>query len=842
MEEQILEILKNENKALSVHELEDKLGFTTVDELKELLKTLNNLEDNLKIYRTKKDNYMLFTNSHLKIGRMIINKKGFGFVDIEGDEDVFIAPSNLNGAIHNDKVIVEITSKNGMQLEGRILKIVDRKFKEMVGEFYYSKGKGYVDLDDEKVKLKIEIDKNKTLGAMNGHKVLVKITNRVRDYEYKGEVIKILGHKNDPGVDILSIVAKYGINDTFPDKVMEQTSKIPLTIEDEDFGNRRDLRDQVIFTIDGDDTKDIDDAISLKVLDNGNYELGVHIADVSYYVKEDTPLDLEAYDRGTSVYLADRVIPMLPHKLSNGICSLNENEDRFAMSCVMEIDNKGKVVSYDIFESIIRSRKKMTYKNVNKILEENIIPEGYEPFADTLIKMLDLAHILRKMKENRGYIDFGIDEAKIIVDEKGKAIDIVKRYRGEGENLIEDFMIAANETVATHIYYMNLPFVYRIHGKPNEEKIDRFIKFISVLGYKINGKIKDVQPTTIKYILEQLKDKEEYHILSSMMLRSMQKAVYDKNNIGHFGLGSKCYTHFTSPIRRYPDLTVHRLLRKYLFKNQINNEVIEYWDNKLTYLTEHSSEKERDSVDCEREVDDMKKAEYMMNHIGEEYEGIISSVTSFGMFVELPNLIEGLVKIDSLNDDKYIYDETTFSIRGDKNKRGYRLGDKVRIKVVGANKEAKTIDFELVKQGINNRKAKYDYEILSTIECGIVLTGTEIKSIRNGNANLKDSYAVIKGNEVFILGMHISEYKEGNIFNHDEKRTRKLLLHKKEILKLFNKVELDGNTLVPIKLYFKGNKAKILLGLAKGKKTYDKRETIKQRDINREVQKQLKNY
>ena len=430
--------------------------------------------------------------------------------------------------------------------------------------------------------------------------------------------------------------------------------------------------------------------------------VGVHIADVSHYVKEGSPLDIDAFSKGTSAYLAGKVIPMLPKELSNGICSLNENEDRFAMSCVMEIDNKGKVVSYDIFESIIRSRKKMTYKNVNKILEENIIPEGYEPFADTLIKMLDLAHILRKMKENRGYIDFGIDEAKIIVDEKGKAIDIVKRYRGEGENLIEDFMIAANETVATHIYYMNLPFVYRIHGKPNEEKIDRFIKFISVLGYKINGKIKDVQPTTIKYILEQLKDKEEYHILSSMMLRSMQKAVYDKNNIGHFGLGSKCYTHFTSPIRRYPDLTVHRLLRKYLFKNQINNEVIEYWDNKLTYLTEHSSEKERDSVDCEREVDDMKKSEYMMNHIGEEYEGIISSVTSFGMFVELANLIEGLVKIDSLNDDKYIYDETTFSIRGDKNKRGYRLGDKVRIKVVGANKEAKTIDFELVKQGEDN--------------------------------------------------------------------------------------------------------------------------------------------
>ena len=699
MEEQILDILKKEDKALSVHEINDSLGFTTVDELKELLKVLNKLEDNLKIYRTKKDNYMLFTNSHLKIGTLIVNKRGFGFVDIEGDEDVFIAPSNLNGAIHNDKVIVEITSKNGMQLEGRILKIVDRKFKHMVGEFYYNKGKAYVDLDDEKIKLKIQIDKNKTMGAMNGHKVLVKITNKIKDYEYKGEIIKILGHKNDPGVDILSIVAKYGINYSFPEEVMKQTEQIPITIENENFENRRDLRNELIFTIDGDDTKDIDDAISLKILENGNYELGVHIADVSYYVTEESALDKEAYDRGTSVYLADRVIPMLPHKLSNGICSLNEGEDRFTISCVMEIDNKGKVISYDIFESIICSKKKMTYKNVNKILEENIVPEGYEKFEQTLKDMLKLAHILRKMKENRGYIDFGIDEAKIIVDDKGKAVDVVKRYRGEGENLIEDFIIAANETVATHIYYMDLPFVYRIHGEPNEEKIDRFISFISILGYKINGKIKDVKPTTIKFILEQLKDKEEYHILSSMMLRSMQKAVYDKNNIGHFGLGSKCYTHFTSPIRRYPDLTVHRLLRKYLFKNQINKEVTEYWDNKLIYLTEHSSQKERDSVDCEREVDDMKKAEYMMNHIGEEYDGIISSVTSFGMFVELENLIEGLIRIEDLPNDNYVYDEATFSIRGDKNKRGYRLGDKVRIKVVQANKEAKTIDFVLAKQG-----------------------------------------------------------------------------------------------------------------------------------------------
>lgn len=698
MEEKILELLTQDEKALSVYEINDSLGLKSVDELKELLKVLNKLEDELKIYRTKKDNYLLFTNSHLKIGKMSMNKKGFGFVDIEGDEDVFIAPPNVNGAIHGDKVIVEITSKKGIELEGRILKIVERSFKQMVGEFYYKQGKGYVDLDDEKVKLTIEIDKDKTLGAMNGHKVLVKITNKVKDYYYKGEIIKILGHKNDPGVDILSIVAKYEINDTFPDDVMEESATLPMTIENEDFKGRRDLRDEEIFTIDGDDTKDIDDAISLKILENGNYELGVHIADVSYYVREETPLDKEAYERGTSVYLADRVIPMLPHKLSNGICSLNENEDRFAMSCVMEIDNKGKVVTYDIFESIIRSKKKMTYKNVNKILEENIVPEGYEPFEKTLRDMLSLAKVLRKMKELRGYIDFGIDEAKIIVDDKGKAIDVVKRYRGEGENLIEDFMIAANETVATHIYYMELPFVYRIHGEPNQEKIERFIKFISVLGYKVTGKIKDIKPTTMQDILSQLKDKKEYHILSNMLLRSMQKAVYDKTNIGHFGLGSKCYTHFTSPIRRYPDLTVHRLLRKYLFKNEINKETLEYWDNKLIYLTEHASDMEKASVDCEREVDDMKMAEYMMDHIGEEYDGMISSVTSFGMFVELPNLIEGLVKIDDLEGDRYIFDEETFTIRGDKNKRGYRLGDEVKIIVKSANKYAKTIDFIIKKE------------------------------------------------------------------------------------------------------------------------------------------------
>ena len=662
-----------------------------------LIKTLNQMEEQLKIYRTKKDNYMLFTNSHLKIGKLQVNKRGFGFVDVGTEEDIFIPADSLNKAIHNDQVVVEITTKTGEKPEGRIVKIVSRNLNNMVGEFYYKQGKPFVELDDKKIKIQIIIDPKKTLGAMNGHKVLVKITNKLKDNTYKGEILKILGHKNDPGVDILSITAKYDINDTFEDDVMKQADELPFNVLEKEMVDRKDLRDEEIFTIDGDDTKDIDDAISIKKLQNGNYELGVHIADVSHYVTEDSPLDKEAYTRGTSVYLADRVIPMLPHKLSNGICSLNPEEDRLAQSCVMEINEQGEVVKYDIFQSIIRSRKQMTYNNVNKILEENIIPEGYEPYADSLHMMADLAKILRKYKENRGYIDFEINESKIIVDEKGKAIDVKLRERGTGEKLIEDFMIAANETVAQHIFYMELPFVYRVHGEPSEEKIDNFKKFVSILGHKIIGDRKDMTPKGMQHMLEQLKNTEEYSILASMLLRSMQKAVYDKENIGHYGLASKCYTHFTSPIRRYPDLIVHRLLRKYLYENKIDEQTINTYDYKLKDITEHSSERERAAVDCEREVDDMKKAEYMQDHIGEEFDGIISSVTPFGMFIELPNLIEGLVRLDDMTDDYYVYNEDTFSLVGKNNKRGYRLGDKIKVIVKAANKEAKTIDFIIKK-------------------------------------------------------------------------------------------------------------------------------------------------
>ena len=698
LEDKILEILKNENKALSVYEINDALGLTTVDELKELLKTLNVLEDNLKIYRTNKNRYLLFSNSHLKIGTMIANKKGYGFVDIEGDQDVFIPPNSINGAIHGDKVIVEITSPKGIDLEGRIVKIVDRKFKQMVGEIYYKKNRPYLKLDDDRINITVEIDKKKTQGAMDGHKVLVKITNKLKENNYKGEVIKILGHKNDPGVDILSITNEMGIPDTFSALVMQELDNVPDEVLDKDLIDRVDLRKEIIFTIDGDDTKDIDDAISIERFQD-HYKLGVHIADVSYYVRPHTALDNEAFDRGTSVYLADRVIPMLPHKLSNGICSLNPNVDRLAISCIMEIDTNGNVIDYDILKTVIKSRIQMTYNKVNQILEDNIIPDGYEEYVDKLKMMEDLANILRKNKENRGYIDFEIDESKIIVDEKGKAIDITLRNRGTGEKLIEDFMIAANETVANHIYYMQLPFIYRVHGEPDEEKITNFMRYLNILGYHVKADLKKLTPKTMQNILAQLKSKKEFHLLSALLLRSMQKAVYDTNNIGHFGIASKCYTHFTSPIRRYPDTTVHRLLHTYLFNNNINNETINYYERELPFIAEHTSDMERRSIECERAVDDMKKAEYMMDHIGEEFNGIISSVMNFGMFVELPNLIEGLVKLDSLQDDYYTYDETTFTIRGNNDKRGYRLGDSVRVKVVAADKEKRTIDFEVIKHG-----------------------------------------------------------------------------------------------------------------------------------------------
>jgi len=697
MKQQVIDIFKDDRLSLTINEIYERLDLTTSEDFKELVKVVNDLEEEYIIYRSKKNKFSLFEDTGLKKGVLRVNKKGFGFVE-QDEEDIYVSQDNMNSAIHNDSVLVEIINNKSLKLEGRIVKVIQRKTDTFVGEFCLDKkNRGYIVLDDAKVKILVLIDKKFQKGAMPGHKVLVRVKKEIEKGKYEGHVLKIIGHKNDPGVDILCIVYKYGINDEFSNELMDEVNDLPDSVSSEEIVRRKDLRNECIVTIDGDDAKDLDDAISIKKTDGG-YILGVHIADVSHYVKKDTLVDQEAYDRGTSVYLADRVIPMLPHKLSNGICSLNEKVDRLTITCEMEIDNLGKIKNYNIYESVINSKKRMTYKAVNSILEENIIPEGYESFVGMLRLMEELSLILSRDKEKRGSIDFDTYESKIIVDENGKAIDIQKRYYGKGEKLIEDFMIAANETVASHIFWMKLPFVYRIHENPKSEKIAQFIQFVSSLGYKIKGITKKLYPKEIQGLLNQLRDKKEFHIFSTLLLRSMKKAIYSRDNVGHYGLASKYYTHFTSPIRRYPDTTVHRLLREYLFLNNTDKENTSYWHDVLEPLTLHSSEKEVDAVDCEREVDDMKKAEYMMDHIGEEYKGIISGVMNFGLFVELDNSIEGLVHVNDMN-DYYIFDEDSMVLIGERNKKKYRIGDRIKVKVTAASKEAKTIDFEIVEWG-----------------------------------------------------------------------------------------------------------------------------------------------
>ena len=704
MKEKILEILKEETKGQNINEINNKLHLRGMEEITELEDNLKELVTEGVLHMSKNREYMLMSNTKsLKVGKLRINKNGNGFVECE-PEDIFVHSNDLNGAINGDFVEVEIKTRlNDPEPEGYIRNILKRDLKNVVGEMVKDKKTLAFKPDDEKLNIAVKLTKESMKGCVEGHKVIISIIKEIGNRTFLGKVEKILGHKNDPGVDILTIAAKHSIETEFSEDVKRELKNIPDEVCENDLIGRTDLTKEMIFTIDGDDTKDIDDAISVK-RDGKNYVLGVHIADVSNYVKVGSALYDSAFSRGTSSYLADTVIPMIPHQLSNGICSLNPEVIRLTISCVMTIDGNGKVISYDIFPSYIKSRKQMTYKNVNKILDENIIPEGYGEFADTLKLMHELSKILRQEKINRGYIDFGIDEAKVIQDENGKAIDIVKRVQGTGEKLIEDFMIAANETVATHISNMDLPFIYRVHDLPNAEKIEDFSNLIKQMGYQIHTNLNKITPVTMQKLLNEFRDKDEFVILSDMLLRSMKKAIYSTNNIGHFGLASKNYTHFTSPIRRFPDLTVHRLLRTYLFENRIDMETINFNAKYLIDVAEHSSETEVNSVEAERDVLDMKMAEYMESHIGEEYEGIISGVTNFGMFVELDNLIEGLVHISTL-DGFYTYVPEMLSLISANKKNKYRIGDKVKIIVTNANKNQGIIDFELVK-GEKNGNSK----------------------------------------------------------------------------------------------------------------------------------------
>lgn len=703
MKERIIELL-NENTSLTIMEINDKLLLNTINEYQKLENILDELvSDGILYYSERKKKYLLLENSHLVKGELILNDKGFGFIEIGKDKkDVYVNEKNINGALDGDMVLFEYLNKDPLKPEGKIIKVIKRNYDPLVGEVILIDGDYFVKPD--KSGKNIYIPRDYLNGAVEGHKVVVeplKEGNRI------GKITKIIGHKNDVGVDILSFVYDYNFNPEFPEEVINELDTIPQFLSDEDIKNglasgRIDLRNKVIFTIDGADTKDIDDAISIEKISDNEYILGVHIADVSYYVKDGSKIDEEAYFRGTSVYLVDRVLPMLPHKLSNGICSLNENEDRFAMSCIMHIDSRGNVTKYDIVPSIIKSRKKMTYDAVNSILENNVVPEGYEEFESTLRVMEEVSKILRKKMIGRGYIEFESDEAKIIVDDDCHPIDIKARVQRTGEELIENFMIVANETVASSIFYKNLPGIYRVHDKPNEKRIEEFLKFLSLHGYTAPGKNKIDNPKDLQKILNSLENVPEVKVLHDMAIRSQAKAAYSDVNIGHFGLGSKCYSHFTSPIRRYPDLILHRLVREYNYN--YSEDIITKNKEYLPVASEHLSIREQEAQNCERDVDKMKKAEYMMDHIGEIYEGIISGVQEFGFFVELDNTVEGLVKVEDIKGDYFIYNPDLMALLGKRSKRKYAFGDKVVVKVIGADKDRSTVDFEIYEENKKDTK------------------------------------------------------------------------------------------------------------------------------------------
>ena len=702
MRENVLYVLDNLYDAKDLIAINDLLNLKTPQELKELENTLNELIDEYLVFKTKKDKYILLKNCpYLKIGKYSSNKKNFGFVILDKEDDIYVRDEFSKGAIDGDIVLCEITGK-GIKREGHINRIIKRDLHDLVGEIVLVNNKLSVRLSNEKLDLTLKMD-DSINRCVEGQIVLISLDKKIGPKSYKASIKKVIGHKNDPGVDILSIAYMYDIEPNFSKEVEEELKSIPSQVNESDLVGRVDLTDEIIFTIDGKDTKDIDDAISLKK-ENDEYVLGVHIADVSNYVKENTALGDAAYERGTSNYLADTVIPMIPHQLSNGICSLNEGVLRLTMSCVMHINSHGKVTSYDIFKSYIKSSKKMNYTDVNNILMRDIVKEDYKPYKDILIMMNKLAHIIRQERISRGYLDFDLDEPKIVQDENGVAIDVIRDEREDGEKLIEDFMIIANETVATHIYNMDLPFIYRVHSDPSPEKISDFVNLLKILGYRLNTRINEITPIKMQHILTEISDKKEFKVLSSLLLRSMKKAEYSKENIGHFGLGSKAYTHFTSPIRRFPDLTVHRLLKKYLYEKDYSMTTISTLNSMLEQIAKHSSDKEVAAVNAERAVDDMKMAEYMESHIGEEYDGMITSVTNFGFYVELDNMIEGLVHIKTIKGDYYNYVPDRLALIGKSTKKTYTIGDIVHVKCTNASKKTMLIDFEICEAKNGNKK------------------------------------------------------------------------------------------------------------------------------------------
>lgn len=702
-QETIMEyMLQHSYKPMTAEEIGQELGVMNNNELLQILKEM---EAQGAVVLNRKGRYGLPQKMNLRVGRIQGNQKGFAFLipDDPLEQDVFIPKEDLGGAMHNDRVVARLYKhlEDGRRREGQIIRILKRANEQIVGTFESSKNYGFVVPDDKKLSLDIFIPREETAGAKNHEKVVVEVTrwpDARRNPE--GRVIEVLGHKNAPGTDVLSIVRKYRLPEAFPEDVLKAAERIPLSIQEEEYANRMDLRNLPMVTIDGEDAKDLDDAVTLEILDNGNYYLGVHIADVGYYVKEGSVLDEEALKRATSVYLVDRVIPMLPPRLSNGICSLNAREDRLAMTCFMEINEEGTVVKYEIVRSVIRVNERMTYTNVKKILleqDEELI-RRYAEFVPIFENMRELCLILRAKRLKRGAIDFNFPEAKVILDEDGRPVEIIKREHSIAEMIIEEFMIAANETVAEHYYWMDAPFLYRVHEEPDLDDITELNEFLGVFGYyiKINNK-GEITPRSFQRIVEKTKGQPEERAVNMTMLRSMKHARYAPEAIGHFGLAAAYYSHFTSPIRRYPDLAIHRVIREYIEKGAPSEKRLKTLKRLMADYADQSSLQERIAEDAERESVDLKKVEYMKDSVGETFTGFISGVKSFGFFVELPNTVEGLVHVSNMNDDYYLYDEKHLTLIGENTKKVYRIGDTVQVKVTRINVEERQIDFEVVE-------------------------------------------------------------------------------------------------------------------------------------------------
>ena len=689
------------------------------EDLKEVLDELI-LEGKIGI--SKKGKYGM-PSQNILVGKYEGTPKGFGFVVIDGEEDdIFISESNTHGALNGDRVQVALrSSQTGKRREGEIINIIEHAVSEVVGLFQKNKNFGFVIPDNSKISKDIFIPLEKSKGAVTGHKVVVRLTSYGdNNRKPEGVITEIIGHINDPGTDIMSIIKGLEIPLEFPNEVMKQTESIPDEVSGKDIAGRLDLRDVKMVTIDGEDAKDLDDAVSLK-MEGDKYILGVHIADVSNYVTENSPLDKEAIKRGTSVYLVDRVIPMLPHKLSNGICSLNAGVDRLALSCIMEIDAKGNVVGHKIAETVVNIDKRMDYTTVNKIITDNdeIAIKENADVTDMLKQMNELALLLREKRHKRGSIDFDFPETKIILDEKGNPVEIKPYERNLATKLIEDFMLIANETVAEDYFWQELPFVYRTHDNPDAEKMLKLGLFINNFGYAIKGE-QDIHPKELQKLLERIDGTEEETLISRLTLRSMKQARYTTQCSGHFGLATKYYCHFTSPIRRYPDLQIHRIIKENL-RGGIGEKRIRHYESILPHIAENSSLTERRADEAERDTDKLKKVEYMQKHIGEVFEGVISSITNWGIYVELPNTIEGMIRVNDLLDDYYYYDEDNYEMVGKETGRVFKLGQKVSVVAVKADKLQRQIDFKLHEDENDDEDATEFEDIMKNLnDDGIV--------------------------------------------------------------------------------------------------------------------------